>query len=65
LLDLAAALGAPTSLRSIGMREEDLDSAADLATRSPYPNPAPVTRDGVRQLLDDAFYGRSTRIAAR
>jgi alcohol dehydrogenase class IV len=58
IFDLAASLGAPTALRSIGMREEDLDAAAELATRSPYPNPAPITREGVRQLLDDAFYGR-------
>jgi maleylacetate reductase len=58
IFDLAAALGAPTDLRAVGMREEDLDIAAELATRSPYPNPAPVTRDGVRRLLDDAFYGR-------
>jgi len=58
IFDLAAALGAPTTLRSIGMREKDLDAAAELATSSPYPNPALVTRDGVRQLLDDAFYGR-------
>ena len=36
----------------------DLDAAADLATHSPYPNPAPLTRAGVRRLLEDAFYGR-------
>lgn len=58
LFDLAASLGAPTALRDIGMRFEDLDRAADLALRSPYPNPAPLTRDGIRQLLDDAYYGR-------
>lgn len=58
IFDLAAALGAPTSLAAIGMRAADLDRAADLATRSPYPNPAPVTRAGIRHLLDDAFHGR-------
>jgi maleylacetate reductase len=58
IFDLATALGAPTSLAAIGMREQDLDHAADLATRSPYPNPAPVIREGVRRLLDDAFHGR-------
>ena len=26
--------------------------------RDPYPNPAPITRDGIRALLDDAFHGR-------
>jgi maleylacetate reductase len=58
IFDLAASLGAPTSLAALGLGEDDLDRAAELATRSPYPNPAPVTRDGVRRLLDDAFHGR-------
>lgn len=58
IFDLAAALGAPTSLAALGMAEADLDRAAELATMSPYPNPAPVTRAGVRRLLDDAFHGR-------
>ncbi len=58
LFDLAASLGAPTALRDLGMHEADLDRIADLATRSPYPNPAPLSHEGIRQLLDDAFYGR-------
>ena len=35
--------------------------AADLATTATYPNPRPVTRDGVRAILDDAFNGRPPR----
>ena len=58
LYDLAAASGAPLSLAAIGMKREDLDRAADLASQNPYYNPHPVTRDGIRQLLDDAFHGR-------
>ena len=58
LFDLERALGAPLTLRGIGMREEDLDRAADLAVASPYWNPAPITRDGIRKLLNDAFHGR-------
>jgi alcohol dehydrogenase class IV len=58
LFDLAAALGAKQSLAAIGLREEDLDRAADLALESPYPNPIPLTREGIRALLDDAFHGR-------
>jgi alcohol dehydrogenase class IV len=57
IFDLAVAVGAKTSLRELGMRAEDLDEAADLATRDPYSNPAPVTREGVRKLLDEAYYG--------
>ncbi|GAA4719590.1 maleylacetate reductase [Phytohabitans rumicis] len=54
---LAAAAGAPRSLAALGMREQDLDRAADLATRDPYANPRPVTRAGVRTLLQHAYDG--------
>lgn len=58
LFELARRIGAGTALRDIGMKEEDLDRAAEIAVGSPYYNPRPVTREGVRALLDDAFYGR-------
>jgi len=58
LYDLAAALGAPTSLASLGMKASDLDKAADIAVQNPYYNPRPITREGVRALLQDAFDGR-------
>jgi len=61
LYDLAKKLGAPVSLAEIGMKEADLDRAADLATRTPYPNPRPVERAPLRQLLDDAYHGRPPR----
>ena len=52
------ALGAPTALKDIGMKAEDLDRAADLASANPYWNPRPIERAAIRRLLDDAFYGR-------
>ena len=58
LFDLAAALGARQSLADLGLREEDLDRAADLAAENPYPNPTPITRARIRALLEDAFHGR-------
>jgi alcohol dehydrogenase class IV len=58
LYDLAASLGAPVSLESLGMRREQLDQAADLAVQNPYYNPRPVTREGIRKLLENAFEGR-------
>jgi alcohol dehydrogenase class IV len=58
LFDLAESLGAPTSLKEIGMSESDLDRAAEIASSAPYWNPRPVNRDAVRALLDDAYYGR-------
>lgn len=53
----AIRIGAPTALRDLGLAEADLDRAADLATRNPYWNPRPVTREGVRALLDAAWRG--------
>lgn len=58
LFDLSQSLKAPTSLAALGMKEADLDRAADIATRNPYWNPEPVDRAGIRRLLDDAFHGR-------
>ena len=58
LYALARALGAPLALKDIGMRESDLDRAAEIATQSPYYNPRPVEYGAIRKLLDDAFHGR-------
>jgi maleylacetate reductase len=57
LYDLAAALGAPLALREIGLKEADLDHAAALATEAPYPNPRPLSRAAIRELLGNAFQG--------
>jgi maleylacetate reductase len=58
IYDLAVRLGAPTTLREIGMRHEDLDRAARLATETRYDNPRPIEYEAVRQLLESAFHGR-------
>jgi len=58
LFDLATGLGAEMRLAAFGLGAADLERAADLALERPYPNPAPVTREGVRALLEDAFRGR-------
>jgi maleylacetate reductase len=58
VFDLAVRLGAPTSLKDIGMPEDGLDKAADLATTNSYYNPRPVERDAVRRLLGEAFVGK-------
>lgn len=58
LFELARKLKAPASLQEIGMREDDLDRAAQLATQNPYYNPRPVTLDSIRALLQEAFHGR-------
>ena len=55
--DLARDNGAPVALRDIGMKEADLDRACDIAMRNQYPNPRPLERIALRQLLQDAFEG--------
>jgi maleylacetate reductase len=57
LWELARAAGAPRSLREIGMPADGLDRAADLAAAQPYPNPRPLERAALRQLLQRAFDG--------
>ena len=47
------------SLAEMGLTEADLDTAADIALQNPYYNPRPVTREGVREMLQAAFEGRS------
>ena len=58
LFELAGKLGAPRSLREIGMSDGGLDHAADLAVASPYWNPRPIERAAIRGLLQDAYDGR-------
>ena len=58
VFDLARDNGAPIALRDIGLRAEDLDRACDLALQNQYPNPRPLERAAIRQLLQDAFEGR-------
>ncbi|HXA77420.1 MAG TPA: maleylacetate reductase [Candidatus Acidoferrales bacterium] len=61
LYDLEAGMGAPLALKSLGMKREDLDHAADLAVKTPSYNPRPLDRDAIRMLLEDAFEGRAPR----
>jgi len=59
LFELAGEIGVRRSLKEIGMREEDIDRAADLAVTNPYWNPRPVERDAIRGLLARAWSGAS------
>lgn len=53
----ATAMGAPISLRDIGMKEADLDLAASIAADSPYWNPRPVEKEALRSVLQAAWAG--------
>jgi maleylacetate reductase len=54
---LNRALGVTRTLADLGLRESDLDRAAELTTQGAYPNPRSVTRAGVRSLLAAAYAG--------
>jgi len=57
LWDLAKRLEAPTSLAEIGMPEDGLISAADIAYANPYWNPRPFDRADIMRLLERAYRG--------
>lgn len=58
LYELLQLVGRAKSLAELGMTESGLDKAAELAVQNPYYNPRPVTREGVREMLQSAFEGR-------
>jgi len=58
LFDLATTLSVKTRLADLDVNARDLDRIADLAVQNPYYNPRPVTREGMRALLNDAYEGR-------
>lgn len=58
LFDLNDSIGAPRSLRELGMPESGIEQAVSLAIKNPYYNPAPVTAEGIRRLLRNAWEGR-------
>lgn len=57
LYDLASRLGAPRGLRDLGMPEDGIERATDLALANPYWNPRPLERDGLRACIAAAWAG--------
>ncbi len=57
LLNLARKLGAPSSLRELGMPEAGIDKAAGIAMKSPYWNPRPIEAEAIRDLIARAWAG--------
>lgn len=59
LFGLAERIGAPTALKDIGMKEENLDEAVSLVLeKAPEDNPRPVDQAGIRAILEGAYAGR-------
>lgn len=57
LRELSLQLGAPASLRELGLTEGNVETAVDLATRNPYANPREITPESIRRLLTAALNG--------
>ncbi len=55
--DLARDNGAPVALRMLGLSAADLDKACEIALQNQYPNPRPLERSALRQLLQNAWEG--------
>lgn len=58
LWDFAQSLGAPLRLADLGLREADIERAADIAMKNAYWNPRPFSRDDILGLLKAAYEGR-------
>ena len=54
---LNEALGITTSLEALGLAQQDLPRAADLAVQNPYWNPRPIEREPILRLLENAWRG--------
>lgn len=65
IAEFARRLGLPGSLRDLKLPESALEYAADLAVRSPYPNPRPLERDPLREMLGRAWAGATPRMELR
>jgi maleylacetate reductase len=54
---LSRSLGAPGSLKDLGMNHADISRVAEVVMAAPYPNPRPVSRADVVSLLSAAYEG--------
>ncbi|EJU05100.1 maleylacetate reductase [Dacryopinax primogenitus] len=48
-------------LKEFGMKEEDVDKAAEIATRNPYWNPRDIEKDKIREVIRRCWAGEEAR----
>jgi maleylacetate reductase len=61
LYDLNVRLRIPTGLKALGMKESDIEAAADFVAATPIANPRPVARADLLELIAQAFRGAPPR----
>ena len=54
-------LGVEKALKAYGMKEADIDKAADIAVSNPYANPRQVVREEIREVIRRAWAGEPAR----
>ena len=64
IFNLLQTIGGPTALKDIGVKEDDLDRAAQMTLEKPFHNAEPVTAPRLRQLLQNAYEGRPPQAIA-
>jgi alcohol dehydrogenase class IV len=57
IYNLTGRLGTPRALRDLGMPEDGIDRAAEIAASNPYPNPRPIERGAIHELIARAWAG--------
>jgi alcohol dehydrogenase class IV len=58
---LLTKLNVERSLKAFGMKESDIDKAADIAMSQPYWNPREIDRSSIRELIRRAWAGEEAR----
>jgi maleylacetate reductase len=63
LYDLNVRLGIPTGFKQLGMREEDLGKAVEVvgAETAKITHPKPVSKDGLANVIAQAFHGAAPK----
>lgn len=59
---LLSELKVPSSLRELGMKEENIDTAVDILMKEPFWNPRPIEHDLLRELIRRAWKGEPARV---
>jgi alcohol dehydrogenase class IV len=57
LFDLTASMKAPTALEQLGLQQSDLDQTVTQILEEEFYNPRSVDRDGLTELLHNAYAG--------
>jgi len=59
---LLSELNAPRALKDLGMEEENIDNATNIAMTNRYANPRDLERESIRELIRRAWSGEAPRV---